>query len=118
MSRVIPPMARALLGAAGILLVMLLAGVFSPGLANAGGATAKHGVHHPERHAARQHRASAAQTGTTDTAQSETPGTQTESAGESGTPEPAGDAQPAHEDPEGEEVDHQCPPDCAPGELP
>jgi hypothetical protein len=32
--------------------------------------------------------------------------------------EPAGEAKPGHEDPQGEQVDHQCPPDCAPGELP
>ena len=33
--------------------------------------------------------------------------------------EPAcGAATPGHEDPQGSNVDHQCPPACAPGELP
>jgi hypothetical protein len=37
-----------------------------------------------------------------------------------GAPEPAGEAQPGHEDPAGQNVDHQCPPNCdtAAGEVP
>ena len=48
---------------------------------------------------------------TTDTPGGETPGSETES-----STEPAGEPADGYEDPAGQDVQHECPPDCGPGE--
>jgi hypothetical protein len=105
MARVIRPSVLALLAAAAIIMALMLTGVLGgAGPSPAGAATAyKSGTHN-----SRAHRAAAEQQAA-----------ESESAGENeSAAEPAGEAQPGHEDPESGQVDHQCPPDCAPGELP
>jgi hypothetical protein len=74
---------------------------------------------HTKAHRAAKHRHKAKAKHRARTAQAaEQPGAEsgTETPGaESGT-EPAGEAPDGYEDPNGQNVDHQCPPDCGPGE--
>ena len=137
MTRAIRPTLLLLLVAAAITMALLLTGVLgSSGPTPAGAATASQQTRtHPvKRHTARHHSKTTrahskttrtAQTADTDNVQSgdqtapDNPSGENESAGENeNASEPAGEAQPGHEDPQGQQVDHQCPPDCAPGELP
>jgi hypothetical protein len=69
---------------------------------------------------ARAHKARASRRGTAkpqriaapaDTPGSEAPGSETES-----STEPAGEPADGYEDPAGQDVQHECPPDCGPGE--
>jgi type IV secretory pathway TrbL component len=123
MTRAIRPTLLLLLAAAAITIALLFTGVLGgAGPTPAGAASAKQTRAH----------SNTAQSADTDNVQSgdqsapdntagengnESPGNET--AGENGSSnEPAGEAQPGHEDPQGEQVDHQCPPSCAPGEQP
>jgi len=105
MAKVIRPSVLALLAAAAIVLALMLTGVLGgAGPSPADAATAhKTRTHHSRTHRAAEEQQSA----------------ESESSGESeSATEPAGEAQPGHEDAQGQLVDHQCPPACAPGELP
>jgi hypothetical protein len=124
MARAIRPTVLLALATGAIILTLLLTGVLGgSGPAPAGAATAKRSHHARTHHARTQHpRAHKAQTtendGEANGAENES-ATENESAGENeSAAEPAGEAQPGHEDAQGQQVDHQCPPDCAAGELP
>jgi hypothetical protein len=92
---------------------------------NSQGAAARHSAKavkaNARAHKARVHKARASRRGTAkaqrvaapaaDTPGSEAPGSETES-----STEPAGEPPDGYEDPAGQDVQHECPPDCGPGE--
>jgi hypothetical protein len=77
---------------------------------------------HSGRKAARRSQTTAGDSGDNQSGDQTTPdnpSSEQENGGENeGAAEPPGEAQPGHEDPDGQNVQHECPPDCAPGELP
>jgi hypothetical protein len=108
MTKVIRPSLLLVLTAAAITMALLLAGVLGGQPAPVGAATKRP---HARTHQARVHQARHARRSQA-TGGKETAG-EGESAGESDADGPGG-----HQDPPGENIDHQCPPDCAPGEQP
>jgi hypothetical protein len=98
------------------LVLALMASLGGPSSAPSPAQAAKQRVHKVKK--GKQHRSSKRQDATSSQAATDPDEPAGGGESESQSPEPAGEAQPGHEDPPGQNVDHRCPPDCAPGELP
>lgn len=121
MTRAIRPTLLLLLAAVAIAAMLLITGALRNGPAVAGAATRHHQAVH-RTHAAKHratHAARAAAAADTESADGETADApDAPDAGEQASSEPAGETADGHQDAQGEQVDHQCPPDCADGETP
>ena len=123
MARAIRPTILLALATGAIVLALLLTGVLggagpSPAGAATKGATERAGE---SAEPAGESESATEPAGESESATEPAGESATEPAGESeseSATEPAGESQPGHQDAQGEQVDHQCPPACTAGEQP